>query len=224
MEGGPAPNSYTIPTTIGFARHTLTKCRLPSITIGRKRANSPGYGHGLLYNLRDQTRFGRLYRPDFGLGTRRPLPQEHLPAPNTYYPKMDSVRPKAPKASFKSRTLQFGRIDDCYPSPNTYTLPLSDVYRRSKKSACVKITEPRFKVVSEAVPAPNTYSLPSTGIYKYGQTVHSTILLKRPENIESLAPPPNRYYLPKTKGPAKTFGRKDSHKRSVYLTVDDLWE
>lgn len=82
----------------------------------------------------------------------------------------------------------------------------------------------RFKVVSEAVPAPNTYSLPSTGIYKYGQTVHSTILLKRPENIESLAPPPNRYYLPKTKGPAKTFGRKDGHKRAVYLTVDDLWE
>lgn len=77
---GPAPNSYTIPTTIGFARHTLTKCRLPSITIGRKRANSPG--HGLLYNLRDQTRFGRLYRPDFGLGTRRPLPQGEI---NNYF-------------------------------------------------------------------------------------------------------------------------------------------
>lgn len=79
---GPAPNSYTIPTTIGFARHTLTKCRLPSITIGRKRANSPGHGHGLLYNLRDQTRFGRLYRPDFGLGTRRPLSQGKI---NNYF-------------------------------------------------------------------------------------------------------------------------------------------
>ncbi|XP_025195786.1 uncharacterized protein LOC112594957 [Melanaphis sacchari] len=136
---------------------------------------------------------------------------------------MDSVRPKAPKPSFKSRTLQFGRIDDCYPSPNTYTLPLLDVYRRSKKPTYVKITSPRFKVVSEAVPAPNTYSLPSTGTYKYGQTVHSTIQHKRPENIESRAPPPNRYYLPKTNGQAKTFGKKDGYKRAVYLTVEDLW-
>lgn len=81
----------------------------------------------------------------------------------------------------------------------------------------------RFKVVSEAVPAPNTYSLPATGTYKYGQTVQSTIQLRRPEQIESRAPPPNRYYLAKTKSPAKTFGQRDCHKRSVYLTVEDLW-
>lgn len=81
----------------------------------------------------------------------------------------------------------------------------------------------RFKVVSEAVPAPNTYSLPATGIYKYRQTVPLTIQQRRPENIEYLAPPPNRYYLTKTKGPAKTFGRKDCYKRAVYLTVEDLW-
>uniref|UniRef100_A0A2S2PBU7 Outer dense fiber protein 3 n=1 Tax=Schizaphis graminum TaxID=13262 RepID=A0A2S2PBU7_SCHGA len=137
---------------------------------------------------------------------------------------MDLVRPKASKASFKSRTLQFGRIDDCYPSPNTYMLPLSDVYRRSKKPAYVKKTAPRFKVVSEAVPAPNTYSLPSTGNYKYRQTVHSTIQQRRPEDIECLAPAPNRYYLPKNNGLAKTFGRKDGHKRAVYLTVNDIWQ
>ncbi|XP_060861252.1 uncharacterized protein LOC132938434 [Metopolophium dirhodum] len=149
--------------------------------------------------------------------------EEHLPAPNTYYPKMDSVRPKAPKASFKSRTLQFGRMDSSYPSPNTYTLPLPDVYRRSKKPAFVNKNAPRFKVVSEAVPAPNTYSLPATGTYKYAQTMHSTIQHRRQEKIESRAPPPNRYYLTATNGPAKTFGQKDCHKRAVYLTVEDLW-
>ncbi|CAI6343279.1 unnamed protein product [Macrosiphum euphorbiae] len=136
---------------------------------------------------------------------------------------MDSVRPKAPKASFKSRTMQFGRIDSSYPSPNTYTLPLPDVYRRSKKSAFVNKNASRFKVVSEAVPAPNTYSLPATGTYKYGQTVHSTIQNRLLEKIESRAPPPNRYYLSATNGPAKTFGQKDCHKRAVYLTVEDLW-
>lgn len=72
---GPAPNYYTIPAAIGFVKHTLTKRRLPSVTIGRKRVNSPGHGHGLLYDLRDQTRFGKLYRPAFGLGRRRPLTQ-----------------------------------------------------------------------------------------------------------------------------------------------------
>jgi len=68
--------------------------------------------------------------------------EEHLPAPNTYYPKMDSVRPKAQKASFKSRTLQFGRIDNSYPSPNTYTLPLPDVYRGLKKPALDNMATP----------------------------------------------------------------------------------
>lgn len=48
--------------------------------------------------------------------------EEGNPAPNWYCPKIDSVRPKAPGVTFKSRTL-FGRVEGGYPSPNMYTLP-----------------------------------------------------------------------------------------------------
>lgn len=47
--------------------------------------------------------------------------QEFIPAPNIYNPKMDSVRPKGPQVSFQGRT-KFGRIDNCYPAPNKYTI------------------------------------------------------------------------------------------------------
>lgn len=53
-----------------------------------------------------------------------------LPAPNTYRPKMDYVRPKAPQISFKSRT-RLGNVECGHPGPNAYKLPDVAIQLRS---------------------------------------------------------------------------------------------
>lgn len=61
----PAPNVYSLPAAIGFAGHTPNKRRMPAATFGRACACDPVRGHGHLYDLRDQTRFGKIHRPKY---------------------------------------------------------------------------------------------------------------------------------------------------------------
>lgn len=71
---GPASNVYRIPTAIGFTGHTSIKRRLPAVTFGKKCDSDPKHGHGLLYNLRQQSRFGKLHhQPNYHFSSRKSI-------------------------------------------------------------------------------------------------------------------------------------------------------
>ncbi|XP_050433392.1 outer dense fiber protein 3-like protein 2 [Adelges cooleyi] len=225
MDGGPSPNAYQLPTTIGFPHHSLIKCRNPAVMIGQELKVKTTNSQGMLYNIRDHTRFGKAHQPKYNFSKQMTKVQECLPAPNRYYPEkaIGFVKPKYPQISLKSRT-NIGKIAQESPAPNMYILPSAIQVKQA--NIITEPTKPRVLSKHDQGPAPNRYLLPPTNNYKYKNTMKVKMWPKTEQKTNTDGQPaPNLYNVSgdlnqETRG--KTFGKKIGEKRIIYLTTEDL--
>ncbi|XP_050538154.1 outer dense fiber protein 3-like protein 2 isoform X2 [Daktulosphaira vitifoliae] len=221
----PSPNFYSLPTTFGYSNHILTKYRNPAPTIGRKIQDTLNYGHGMLYNIRDQTRYGKVYQRNYNFSKRSIKVKDFVPGPNVYYPEkaLNIVKPKGTQISMKSRTnIKNTLIGN--PAPNMYTLTSSIKIQHENRMPI--ISKPLVITTQWQAPAPNIYHLPTTNKYKYPNAMEVKMKHKiNYTNNNKCTPAPNLYNTNnkfKTQPRGKSFGQNTNFNKIVYLTADDL--
>lgn len=66
----PGPNAYSLPTTVGYKDHDMSRWRNPAYSMGTKhKAADKTIGPGPKYEIRENTRYGKASSPKY---TMRP--------------------------------------------------------------------------------------------------------------------------------------------------------
>ncbi|XP_054278688.1 outer dense fiber protein 3-B-like [Macrosteles quadrilineatus] len=227
VKGGPAPNVYALPTTVGTRRHDPTKLMGPAFSFRPKLEQGKfSLGPGL-YNITGKTRHGPARGPAYTVRAKLPdLSRHYVPAPTQYRPeKYLHQKHNPPKFTMVGRTKPLK--PEYIPAPNTYKLPFRfgqpepNKHYHGPYTMGARINTPN-KVGN---PAPNRYGPVAPDIYKpaaakYTMRANTSLLKNRTQK-----PAPNSYF-PKLKGkenPSKfSFRQRDVDGRVIYFTIDDI--
>jgi hypothetical protein len=82
----PSPNTYNLPSVMGYKKHDITKPTSPAYTHGIRREEAIKRGAEFLYIKPGMTRFGKDNNPAFSFGIRREGALERTPGPSDYSP------------------------------------------------------------------------------------------------------------------------------------------
>ncbi|XP_029973348.1 outer dense fiber protein 3-like protein 2a [Salarias fasciatus] len=230
-ERGPGPGRYSLPPTVGYINHDLTKPCSPAYSFHSRMSSalvSVDSSPGPRYHFDSKvTRFGRMETPSYSiLGRGRRIVNKGVgsqtPGPGAYSPE------KAPPLNFHRRPPSYSigartryRSVDAVPAPNSYSLPNllgSQIPNKPSSASYTISTRRNVGAPSEDLslsPGPGKYNSTHPDIYRQRQPSFSMqSRTQRPLNSSANPGPgsysPEKFQLHLPKPPSFTLGVRHS--------------